>query len=77
MDFASFATCRFSMVLVIKVLCIISYMYILIYMYILAEISAYYLQLKCMGGLNQPIIFLLDIHVSNHLFIDENKQIHP
>ena len=25
-------------------------MYILTYMYILAEISAYHLQLKCMGG---------------------------
>ena len=26
------------------------YMYILTYLYIIAEISAYYLQLKCMGG---------------------------
>ena len=29
-------------------------MYILTYLYILAEISAYHLQLKCMGGLFFP-----------------------
>ena len=59
-DFASFATRRISTLtkisghlkvfLVIKLLSIISFMYILTYLYILAEISAYHLQLKCMGG---------------------------
>ena len=58
--FASFATRRISTltkicghlkgILVIKLLSIISFMYILTYLYILAEISAYHLQLKCMGG---------------------------
>ena len=53
-------------------------MYILTYLYILAEISAYHLQLKCMGGhffLGHPYIesttVLSDIHTLNPV---ENNQ---
>ena len=59
-DFANFATRLISILTKIsghhkgsfshKILSIISYMFILTYLYISAEISAYHLQLKCMGG---------------------------
>ena len=60
-DFDSFATHRIATLTKMSghlkgifshknILSIISFMYNSTYLYILAEISAYHLQLKCMGG---------------------------